>query len=743
MQNQENLTIDKINILFKKYLILVLSINFFICGIIALDYIGLGIPILRQFIGFIYLTIIPGFVILQLLNIKQLEFTEGFLLSLGLSLSFLMIVGFIFSQFLVFIGYENPLGTIPLLIFLVFSTTILAILAYLKKRITYLPINLKVNFNKLDVSEKVIIIMPLFFPILSIIGTTWLNINGNNIILMIFLILVSVYIVLITINKYRVNYAFSIFLISISILLMGALRSNHIIGIDIHNEYYMLQQTLNTLSWNYIGVYTLDSCLSISLLPAIYVAILKVNPEFLFKTFYSLIFSFVPLIVYYITKKYINDSYAFFAALFFIFQLVFFNTMSNPRTSIAILFFAIAFFIFFNDKIETLKKRFLFIIFIISCVLSHYSTTYEFFWIIMVLTLSLNIISKIYYRFKNIEIISENKMINWEVLFLFFALIVLWYSQLTGKAFDSGFNFIIDTVLSLNNFFYLDSRSGIPALVGQGIDEKGIPQQLQFIFTWFTLGFIGLGVTSLLVKYKNMSFDKLRFKKTKFLKNKFEVTYLLLVISCSVLLFAFFALPFISTGYSIDRTFMLSNVVLSGFFVIGTIIFSLIINKIQFIRNIKIKPEIIMLIILIPYFLCVSGFMYNIFGNDKSILLNSHGIDYNTHYVHDEDSYAAKWLYKYKNSDNNGKIRISTGDYIGRLILISQGNFSPFSVSETHFEKFKQENGDIKGYIFLRYHNTVNGELIRLSDTDMKNYTNQLTPKNKIYANGGSEILYS
>lgn len=733
--------IGQLNSRAKRNFIFILFINSIMCGLIALDFLHLEIPVLRQIVGFIYLSIIPGFVILQLINVKKLKFTEWILLSLGLSLSFLMILGLLFNNFLLFVGYNEPLGTIPLLLFLVLFTTIFSIIACMKKRVTYFKMP-ELDLSKLYLYERILII-PLFFPLLSIFGTYYLNTTGNNVILMIFLILIPLYVILITLtNKFpKKFYPFVIFLISLSILLLGALRSNHIIGIDAHYEYYLFQNTLNNLSWKQIGFSVLDVCISISLLPTIYASILKLNPELLFRLLYPLLFSFVPLIVYSISAKYIKNSYAFLASFFFMSQIYFFNTVGNARTSIAILFFALAIFVFFTDKITIMRKKILFIIFIISCVLSHYSTNYEFLWVIIGTSLSLIFISIFYKKFHNVNIISRKELISINMMLLFFALIVLWYSQLNGKAFNGGLGFIVGTIKNLNNFFILDSRKGIPALVGSGIEEKGIPQKVQFIFTWLTLGLMGLGVIGSVFKYKNMSFERLNFEKFIFLRTKFEITFLLMVISCSLLLLLFFALPFVSVVYSIDRTFEFTNIILSSFFVLGGIILSIIINKILSIKKIKINPHIILLFILIPYFLCISGFMYNLFGDDRSILLNSHGTEYEIYYIHDQESYTAKWLYNYQYLNKVKPIRISSADYIGGLMLISQGGFSPFSVDIYAFKGLM--NKDIKGYIFLRYYNVVNGKLVGLQYDNMSSYSDKLSLKNKIYTSGGAEILYS
>lgn len=66
----------------KKFLRMMIVIQIAMLGLIGLD-----IPILRQVIGFLYLTFVPGVVILRLLKIHRLGGAESILLSTGISLT--------------------------------------------------------------------------------------------------------------------------------------------------------------------------------------------------------------------------------------------------------------------------------------------------------------------------------------------------------------------------------------------------------------------------------------------------------------------------------------------------------------------------------------------------------------------------------------------------------------------------------------------------------------------------------
>ena len=704
----------------------------------------LNIPILRQIFGFVFLTILPGMLIVQILKLNKIGSTEKFVLSVGLSISFLMFFGLLINNLSLSLGYETPLATIPLLISFNLAFLLSAIVAYkLNNDAVFSPPN-----RNLSTSEKAFLIVPFLFPALSIFGMHLMNTTDNNIILMFLLFLIPIYVILVSFFDQKFSkrlYPVVIFLISISLLLLLSLRSNHMIGVDIHKEYYLFQTTLNNLHWSILGGYTLDACLSISLLPTIYQSILNIPSEFLFKILYSLIYSVSPLIIYILAKRYVRDSYAFLASCLFMFDYNFLFTEYNARTNTAILFFALAMMTLFTDRIDPLKKRILFIVFMASCMVSHYSTTYIFFFIMLGAFVGLEILSK-KYRFK--------KVVSLTILILFFSMIFFWYSQVTETAFNAGVDFIKDTFTNLNRFFIEESRSeSIQSLFGKEIVQKGIPHTIEFIFTWLTFALIGIGIITLIRRYKEMSFLELELKKPDFLKNKFEVGYFVIALVCVGLLVAVVALPYIS-GYSLHRIYAITISILSVFFVIGGIVLS---KNLSFKKKAlpkkqkeerkseiwkrkekgsEVRAYLIILLVLIPYFFCVTGVMYQIFGVPRAITLNSRGEIYDSLFVHDQESYAAKWLKEY----GDEKVKLY-GDMYSSMRLTSQSGIRSLIYAKSLIEDKKDIKG---GYIYLRYTGVVDKKLWD-SDYQWHNiteYHHLFIEKNKIYNNGGSEVYF-
>ena len=732
---------DKMNA--KNYLLIIISI------LLLTDLaILLNIPFMRQILGFLFLTILPGLLILQVLKLNKIEYTEKFVLSVGLSISFLMLFGLLINNLSLSLDYETPLSTISLLISFNIAFIIFAIIGY---KVNKEPIFSLPNLN-LSTTEKAFLIVPILFPALSIFGMHVMNTTDNNIILMFLYLLIPAYVIFVCFFNQKFPkrlYPVVIFSICISLLLIYMLRFPHIHGRDVHTEYYLFRTTLNNLHWSIVLHCTYDACLSISLLPAIFQSIMNVNAqEYLFKGVCVSVCSFSPLAVYIISKRYIGESYAFLASFFFILQGAFLMAVRNPRTGIAVFFAALAVMVFFNDKIDPLKRRFLFIIFILSVVVSHYSTAYLFFFMILFTWFVVEIFPKRY---------ALNKKITLTGVLLFFAFIFFWYSQITAVPFNAGIRYFENTFLSLNNFFIEELRNqGYEQLVGRGL-EYGIVSRMHFFVTWGSFILIGIGVLTMLKRYKEMvSISNIKVKKPDFLKTKFEVEFLTMALACAGILVLTVALPYVSTGYGIDRLYSLVIIILSVCFVIGGLTLSKQTFKKSLIKNLSLKKKalpkkqkeggkentevrayLIVLLILIPYFLMVTGVTHQIAGMPFSIVLNSMGERYEREYLHDQESYSAKWLKNY--AEKSGVLYT---DRFGFHKLVSQGDFSPRSVDSTTFFKHKK----IRGYIYLSYNNVVTDKFVAKRPVsnrtvfNMSDYADVFVGKNEIYDNGGSEV---
>ena len=172
-----------------KFLKVVLAIQTAMLGVISLDAIGLHIPIIRQLIGFIYLTFIPGILILGILRLDRLNMIETVLYSLGLSCSFLMFVGLFMNEVYPVFGITKPLSTTSLITTLIALISALYLLCCIRNP-GYIPSSI-VNLNT-DLLFSPYTLSFLLIPFLAIFGSYSVCFYDNNILLLLLLLLIAV-----------------------------------------------------------------------------------------------------------------------------------------------------------------------------------------------------------------------------------------------------------------------------------------------------------------------------------------------------------------------------------------------------------------------------------------------------------------------------------------------------------------------------------------------------------------------
>src|SRR5665647_3508516 len=251
----------------KKLLIIILSIQFSLWGVIALENMGIQIPILRQFLGFVYLTFIPGILIIRIFRLHALDTINALLYSVGLSIS---------------------------------TIIILCLFCYFRDK-DYLNLRLINDGYKIN---KFILFF-IFIPILTVLGTHLMNYYNNNIVLLIAVFIIASIVILVSFGKFipTIYYPFIIFILSISLLFHKSLISPNLWGTDIHLEYYWSNFTLNNGFWNSSLSSNLNSLPSIVILCPLYSIILKMDITWVFKIIYPFLFSLLPLGLYQIFVK--------------------------------------------------------------------------------------------------------------------------------------------------------------------------------------------------------------------------------------------------------------------------------------------------------------------------------------------------------------------------------------------------------------------------------------------------------
>ncbi len=697
----------------------------------------LNVPVLRQVMGFTILTFLPGWLTLRILKQDRLGLVETIVLSEGISVAFLMLFGLMLNSASLAVGFDQPLSEVSLVTTFSIAIIVLAVVTHIRNR------NNRVSFPhvSLTIRDKAVLVVPSFFPLLSMVGASLMNANSNNVLLMLLLLLIPAYTIFLALYRAKVSssvYPCVIFLVSISLTLMLTLRSNHIIGSDSHLAYYIFQTTQANLSFSTTGTSLVEVCLSISILPVFYSTFLGLRSELLFMVLPSVLFAISPLVVYVIARKYIGGFYAFIAAFFFMAQVSFLWTTGLAQTNTAILFFALAVMVMFHDDVGGFAKKLLFIVFAAASIVSHYSAAYIFFFLILITWAGSQVIRWIVGKFKlsaaksrGIEDQSGEAVVGTapsrirmamtiSMVVLFFAMLFFWYGQAAEVPFNYGVTVVYRTFANLNRAMVAETKgSTITAALGENVSTA--PQQIRLVFSWLTVSLVGVGVLSTLARFRNMiAIPSRGEKKATSIFSKMEIDYFALSLACSVLMVSMVILPLVSAYYSTERLYFQTLPVLSGFFVLGG---ALVANWI------RARPAVVLLLALIPFFLSTTGVVNHLFGTPAPMNLSSSGPEYERYYTYDEESASAGWL-KENGEESADVYTLARAVWESRL-LVSQAY-----VKESRIRllvPLYKEDETISGYIYLRYKDVM----LARATTDLAHI---FVSQSRIYTNNGSEI---
>jgi uncharacterized membrane protein len=348
-------------------------------GLIGLGALGLDVPVLRQIVAFLFLSFVPGLLLLRMLRIHNVHIIESLLYSVGLSLFFVMAVGVLANFILPPMGILRPISLLPMLLMITFVFLLLCLLAYIRDK-DFRPYSQSDSQAAESTSPSfranpAPYLLAILLPLLAILGANLVNAYYNNTMIFVLIFAIVIIVGLAAFNKFihpRV-YPFMIFMMALTLLYQTTFISDSLVGSDIHLEYHLANIVMKNGYWDATVPSTINSCLNVTLLAPVYSLFLHTEIVWLFKIFYPLLFALMPLALFRIFNLQIKPHYAFFAAFFFISLPMFFMDMTQLiRQQVAELFFVLVILLLVDRKLTLVQRTTLALIFSFGVAISYY-----------------------------------------------------------------------------------------------------------------------------------------------------------------------------------------------------------------------------------------------------------------------------------------------------------------------------------------------------------------------------------
>lgn len=709
-----------------RFLKVVIALQLAVLGLAILATQGLDVPVIQQLIGFIYLTFIPGAIILRIFKLHRLGTIRTLMYTVGLSLAFLMFIGLFINVAYPAIGISKPISPLPVIITITAATLLMCFLAYRRDR-DYSP--------PPSTGEGKMPLPPVLFltllPILSLLGARMVDIYGNNKVLLLLMALIALTVGLIAFSKFipREMYPLAILMISISLLTHVAASSPYLWGSDIQMEHYFYKLVEANHYWNPdFPISPGNVMLSLVTLPAMYHYLAGISSMHIFKMAYPVIFSLVPLGLYQVCHEQTDEKTAFLATFFFMSFPLFFNTMLIlGKQQIAEFFIVCLILLILDKRMDSIKRPSLLIIFGASLVVAHYALSYIFIAYLILGWLIVYVIG----NFKKGSLTG-----TYVVLLTVMAL--SWYIYTSSSI---TFSLIVDLahqVYTGIRAFLLFAPEASHRYVLQAIGILPMPSfllEISRILFWVTNLFIIAGIGELIF-----------FKK--FRKTNLTPEYIAFSLVTIVLLVAAIVLPWFIVNFDGTRLYHIALIFLSPFCILGG---RAIVQGMRGLFRLgpsrgKLGINPLILIVLMLYFLLNTGFIGEVTKSPypTSIPLSMNRMEQSEHVelvtfayhvnIRRQSVLGVNWLSSYADEKE-----VIYADYWLRYFVKSYGKTS------LEVQPIKETTTVGKGsYIYLGYWNVVGGRVDGWVTTTSVSSITVLTPTlekgNLVYSNGASEI---
>lgn len=556
----------------RKLFIIVLGFQIGVPGFALLHNNDISIPFLMPALGVVYLSFIPGILILRIFRIHHRSTPQTLLYAVGLSIGSMMFVGCVMNILYPFVGITNPLSAKYLLITLNVVVWFLFTGSYLRDR----AFAASEHIETCDFTSKPATILYMI-PVLTVAGVYLVNSYQQNLVLMFVIALIAVVATLIAFGRLIPHslYPIAVLSISISLLLHTSLISPYIWGADIHAEYYLANLVISHSYWDHTLPGNVNAMLSIVVLAPMFTEISGISLTAVFKIVYPLLLALVPLGLYQIYKCLTNETLAFLGAFFFVSFFGFHTALVVlPRQAIAEIFLVLIIMLMLDRELTRQANFALYVIFGASMVVSHYGLTYLYLFALVAMWVMLALVSSSQiHRFaewtlapfrqvaKGISgivhrLVTREKTITiWHIIF-FVIFAILWNANVAG---GTSFGTIINIFQDIGSDFFAEFLN--PEYV-HGLDKiiSKRPNPLHEIAKYLhlaTLIFIVTGVIGLGFK--------LRLEKIR--GEFFAFALVALFIAASGV-----TVPYIASSLETSRFYQITLIFLSLFCAVGGVI---------------------------------------------------------------------------------------------------------------------------------------------------------------------------
>lgn len=527
----------------------ILALQVLLVGTVAIESLGVELPLLRGALAFVYLAFVPGFLLFRLIGARLEHWSSAIASVIGLSIASMMFLGVVVNVALRAIGVARPFTELPIVISI--SISVLALTAIYYSHVEEAT-TLRVDLHRL-LSPWVLGLAVL--PFLGIYGALVLTRIGNNLLLLGLYSVIALLPILALFDRFPTRlFPYAIWVIAISLLLQNTLTGQFLAWGDQPKEAALALSVLRTGYWDPAlapGLGNKFTMLRIVILHPIYVLFTDAKLVWVFKLAHPLLFSVTPVALYQAYRRYVPDRAAFLSAFLYVSLFSFFIVLSrNTRTATALLFLSLIAMLVADRSLPLFQRKILTILFAAGIVVSHYGVSYMVLFALAAVLPLTHVLDRITGR-------ESESVTSWSFVLLYATMTFAWYifASPRSKAFNLVIGFGETFITKLLNEFLLAPESTSATTRYVTSDFSSVTLDILRLYNMVVGALIGLGV---LLTFWNLYRDETSVT--------FDNEYL----AYATLFLGVFSITFLPVErFNTARTYATALLFFAPFFVVG------------------------------------------------------------------------------------------------------------------------------------------------------------------------------
>lgn len=734
---------------------------------------------------------------------ESIKLHEALVYSLALVVLGIMVGGLVINEVLPLVGVARPLDRVPVVVTLLGALTALAVWRHERWRLYdgHFPARRVRMCPAIGRRDQALLLAGAIMVVASVVGAFRLNNGAGGSVTIAMLILAAVVVVAVFSWQRRLNEStimVTIYLLSLSLLLMTSLRGWFLAGHDIQREFRVFDIASGQGLWNmawFPDAY--NACLSLNILPTIIERTTGISEAYIYKAVFQLLYALCPVLIYLIGRRFASKPVSILGVVYFIAFPTYVTDMPFiNRQEIAFFFLGTALLVITNHDLPIRARQIAFIIFGIGVIFSHYSTTYVMLTVLVVgwiFTGARKLVEKLPAQYRRRPFLSGRlrrranvapAVVNSAVILTLAVLTFSWVgltgsggeldetynttvNQLTGKdsngqrSSDSRYSILGGTKASPEKL--LKDYGDDTLLKREETEEKkresyyplsevqkytmpiAAPDALPVTTLGKAVERLGINVSMInrllrsgaplmLQLFIGLGFLMVLFGRARGFLPRFE--FIAGAAACVVSIASHVALPFVSTQYGILRTFAQGLFWLAPFLAGGSIQAFGWLGRPTSMR--------VALGCATVYFLSLTGVISQLLGGYEGQLhLNNAGPYYNLFYFHSQELSAMEWLQPRIKAEwgQTGHPTVLQAEVATDKYSVSRlQNYAQINASDDSFPLLVRKSA----YVFMGYTAVRRGEVTFVTSGDPVTYKYPFdfldNNKSLIYSSNGARI---